>query len=108
MCSTHRHLISLLTFRVRKLQTTARWTGNRGTTVLTESLLLPHGGAESLARCCYNNNINNNNSTDVTAFLLVVWFGPKSTLVDQKMSLLPGTKDITPDDPMANYVNAFT
>ena len=29
-------------------------------------------------------------------------------LVDQKMSLLPGTKDITPDDPMANYVNAFT
>ena len=69
--------------------------------------LLPHGGAESLARCCYNNNINNN-STDVTAFLLlVVWFGPKCTLVDQKMSLLPGTKDITPGDPMADYVNAL-
>ena len=53
------------------------------------------------------NNINNN-STDVTAFLLlVVWFGPKCTLVDQKMSLLPGTKDITPGDPMADYVNAL-
>ena len=94
------------TLETRILQTTARWTGNRGTTVLTESLLLPHGGAESLARCCYNNI--NNNSTDVTAFLLlVVWFGPKCTLVDQKMSLLPGTKDITPGDPMADYVNAL-
>ena len=29
-------------------------------------------------------------------------------MVNQKMSLLPNTKDITPDDPMANYVNAFT
>ena len=29
-------------------------------------------------------------------------------MVDQKMSLLLSTKDITPDDPMANYVNAFT
>ena len=27
-------------------------------------------------------------------------------MVDLKMSLLPSTKDITPDDPMANYVNA--
>ena len=35
---------------MRKLQTTARWTRNNGTTVLVESLLLPHGGAESLAR----------------------------------------------------------
>ena len=47
-------------------------------------------------------------STDVTAFLLVGRFGPKCTLVDQKMSLLPSTKDITPDDPMADYVNVFT
>ena len=44
----------------------------------------------------------------MTAFLLVGRFEPKCTLVDQKMSLLPSMKDITPDDPMANYVNAFT
>ena len=89
VCSTHCHLISLLTFRVRKLQTTARWTGNRGTTVLTESLLLPHGGAESLARCCYN-NINKRFSSSWSSVVLVsIIVSDSSLLFDDVLVCLP-------------------
>ena len=75
------------------------------------SFIIPWWGRISCAWAWYcfgDSKITRTLQIDVTAFLLVVgWFGPKCTLVDQKMSLLPGTKDITPGDPLADYVNAL-